>query len=108
MIVGEGQYRYEVQADWEQLPDGWVHGDVAGIATDSQDRVYVHPSRRPVQPPDAPRRRPERRHLRLGRLRQRPHPPLLTINVGDVTKTSLSRFGTWRGDCHTVQKFARV
>ena len=41
MIVGEGQYRYEVQADWEQLPNGWVHGDVAGIATDSQDRVYV-------------------------------------------------------------------
>ena len=41
MIVGEGQYRYEVQADWEQLPHGWVHGDVAGIATDSQDRVYV-------------------------------------------------------------------
>ena len=29
------------QADWEQLPQGWVHGDVAGIATDSQDRVYV-------------------------------------------------------------------
>ena len=41
MIVGEGQYRYEVMADWEQLPSGWVHGDVAGIATDSQDRVYV-------------------------------------------------------------------
>ena len=41
MIVGEGQYRYEVMADWEQLPNGWVHGDVAGIATDSQDRVYV-------------------------------------------------------------------
>jgi hypothetical protein len=41
MIVGEGQYRYEVLADWEELPNGWVHGDVAGIATDSQDRVYV-------------------------------------------------------------------
>ena len=41
MIVGEGQYRYEVMADWEQLPNGWVHGDVAGLATDSQDRVYV-------------------------------------------------------------------
>ena len=26
---------------WEQLPNGWSHGDVAGVATDSQDRVYV-------------------------------------------------------------------
>jgi sugar lactone lactonase YvrE len=41
MIVGEGAHRYEVMADWEQLPSGWIHGDVAGIATDSQNRVYV-------------------------------------------------------------------
>src|SRR6187200_2895838 len=41
MIVGEGAHRYEVMADWEQLPAGWVHGDVAGVATDSQNRVYV-------------------------------------------------------------------
>jgi hypothetical protein len=41
MIVGEGTYRYEVVEGWEQLPNGWSHGDVAGVATDSQDRVYV-------------------------------------------------------------------
>ncbi len=41
MIVGEGEYRYEVVEGWEQLPSGWSHGDVAGVATDSQDRVYV-------------------------------------------------------------------
>jgi hypothetical protein len=41
MIVGEGKYRYEFVEGWEQLPDGWFHGDVAGVATDSQDRVYV-------------------------------------------------------------------
>ena len=41
MIVGEGKLRYEVMAQWEQLPSGWSHGDVAGVATDSQDRVYV-------------------------------------------------------------------
>jgi sugar lactone lactonase YvrE len=41
MIVGEGTHRYEVIAGWEQLPNGWSHGDVAGLATDSQDRVYV-------------------------------------------------------------------
>jgi DNA-binding beta-propeller fold protein YncE len=27
--------------EWEQLPAGWSHGDVAGVATDSADRVYV-------------------------------------------------------------------
>ena len=41
MIVGEGKYRYEIVEGWEQLPAGWSHGDVAGVATDSQDRVYV-------------------------------------------------------------------
>jgi hypothetical protein len=41
MIVGEGAHRYEVVEGWEQLPSGWSHGDVAGVATDSQDRVYV-------------------------------------------------------------------
>src|SRR6187401_2010151 len=41
MIVGEGAYRYEVVEGWEQLPSGWSHGDVAGVATDAQDRVYV-------------------------------------------------------------------
>jgi hypothetical protein len=41
MIVGDGAHRYEVVEGWEQLPNGWSHGDVAGVATDSQDRVYV-------------------------------------------------------------------
>lgn len=41
MIVGEGSFRYEVAEGWEQLPEGWWHGDVADVATDSQDRVYV-------------------------------------------------------------------
>jgi DNA-binding beta-propeller fold protein YncE len=41
MIVGDGQFRYELAEGWEQLPDGWEHKDVAGVATDSRDRVYV-------------------------------------------------------------------
>src|SRR5262249_24414291 len=41
VIVGEGAYRYEVMADWEQLPAGWEHADVPGLATDSQTGVYV-------------------------------------------------------------------
>src|ERR1051326_3348627 len=39
--VGEGELTFELVPDWEQLPSGWSHGDVAGVATDSRDRVYV-------------------------------------------------------------------
>ena len=41
MIVGQETYSYDVAEGWEQLPAGWHHGDVSGVATDSQDRVYV-------------------------------------------------------------------
>ncbi len=33
--------RYQVVEGWEQLPDGFSHRDVAGVAVDSRDRVYV-------------------------------------------------------------------
>jgi DNA-binding beta-propeller fold protein YncE len=39
--VGHGQFRYEVHQRWEQLPAGWSFVEVAGVATDSADRVYV-------------------------------------------------------------------
>lgn len=32
---------YEVRQGWEQLPDGWTFVEVAGVATDSADNVYV-------------------------------------------------------------------
>jgi hypothetical protein len=32
---------FELVEGWEQLPHGWAHGDVAGVATDTGDRVYV-------------------------------------------------------------------
>src|SRR5262250_1764564 len=41
VIVGAGRFRYEALARWEQLPPGWRFGEVAGVATDSRDRVYV-------------------------------------------------------------------
>ena len=34
-------FRYEVIEGWEQLPAGYVHRDVDGVAVDSQDRVYL-------------------------------------------------------------------
>ncbi len=33
--------RFEVFEGWEQLPPGYVHRDVDGVATDSRDRVYL-------------------------------------------------------------------
>jgi DNA-binding beta-propeller fold protein YncE len=41
MVLGQGEHRYELVENWEQLPEGFRHGDVAGVSTDSQDRVYV-------------------------------------------------------------------
>jgi NHL repeat len=40
-IVGSGDLTFELVPEWERLPSGWSHGDVAGVATDSHDRVYV-------------------------------------------------------------------
>ena len=41
MIVGSGDYRYEVNADWAKLPDGWSFKEVGGIGVDNHDNVYV-------------------------------------------------------------------
>ncbi|MGI9149665.1 MAG: peptidyl-alpha-hydroxyglycine alpha-amidating lyase family protein [Chloroflexota bacterium] len=38
---GNGEYRYTLVEGWEQLPTGWTHADVAGVATDAEDRVYL-------------------------------------------------------------------
>lgn len=40
-IVGTGEFRYEAQADWAKLPEGWSFVEVVGVANDSRDRVYV-------------------------------------------------------------------
>jgi DNA-binding beta-propeller fold protein YncE len=41
VTVGTGDLRYEALARWETLPSGWGFVEVAGVATDSRDRVYV-------------------------------------------------------------------
>jgi DNA-binding beta-propeller fold protein YncE len=41
VAVGSGKFRYEALVRWEQLPPGWSFVEVAGVATDSRDRVYV-------------------------------------------------------------------
>ena len=36
-----GTIEYAVVQGWEQLPKGYVHRDVAGVAVDGEDRVYL-------------------------------------------------------------------
>ncbi len=40
-MVGSERFRYEPQPGWGRLPDGWSYVEVAGVATDSRDRVHV-------------------------------------------------------------------
>ncbi len=40
-ILGTGAFTYRVERDWAKLPDGWRFRDVAAVATDHKDRVYV-------------------------------------------------------------------
>lgn len=40
-VLGGGDYRYEPVADWASLPPEVTLGDVAGIAVDDRDRVYL-------------------------------------------------------------------
>ena len=38
---GNGNWHYEAVPGWDKLPDGWAYRDVAGVAVDSKDQVYV-------------------------------------------------------------------
>jgi hypothetical protein len=46
MIVGSGQFKYRVNADWAKLPDGWSFKEVGGVGVDGKDNVYVFTLRR--------------------------------------------------------------
>ena len=41
VILGSGEHRYRVVENWAKLPDDWEFRDVAAVAVDSKDRVYV-------------------------------------------------------------------
>lgn len=41
MATGAHKLEYEVLEGWERLPEGWSFVEVAGVAVDSRDRVYV-------------------------------------------------------------------
>jgi hypothetical protein len=40
-VLGSGEHRYRVVENWAKLPDGWNLTDVAAVAVDSKDRIYV-------------------------------------------------------------------
>ncbi|MBR0825528.1 hypothetical protein JQ596_08265, partial [Bradyrhizobium manausense] len=40
-ILGSGEHRYRVVDNWAKLPDGLQLTDVASVAVDSRDRIYV-------------------------------------------------------------------
>jgi DNA-binding beta-propeller fold protein YncE len=40
-LLGEGQFQFQVVDGWGALPEGWSYGEVAGVAVDSNDNVYV-------------------------------------------------------------------
>ena len=39
--LGDGQFTYQVEVGWEKLPPGYSWREVAAVATDAKDRVYV-------------------------------------------------------------------
>ncbi len=41
MALGQHKIEYEVLEGWERMPEGWSFVEVAGVACDSHDRVYV-------------------------------------------------------------------
>ncbi|HXR57834.1 MAG TPA: peptidyl-alpha-hydroxyglycine alpha-amidating lyase family protein [Burkholderiales bacterium] len=41
VVLGSGEHRYEVVEDWAKLPESWELKDVAAVAVDSKDQVYV-------------------------------------------------------------------
>src|SRR5258706_3355731 len=40
-ILGSGEHRYRVVENWAKLPEDWNLTDVASVAVDSKDRIYV-------------------------------------------------------------------
>lgn len=41
VILGSGEHRYRVNTEWARLPEGWEFKDVAAVAVDSRDQVYI-------------------------------------------------------------------
>jgi DNA-binding beta-propeller fold protein YncE len=40
-VLGSGEHRYRVVENWAKLPDKWEFMDVAAVAVDSKDQIYI-------------------------------------------------------------------
>jgi DNA-binding beta-propeller fold protein YncE len=47
LVVGNGDFVYDVVRPWGELPEGWSLGLVSHVATDSRDRVYFYQRKDP-------------------------------------------------------------
>ena len=41
VFLGDGEYKYKVVDNWAKLPENWTFMDVAGVAVNSKDEVFV-------------------------------------------------------------------
>src|ERR1700681_2781806 len=41
IIVGQGDYKFEIVENWAKLPDGWSFKEVAAVGVDKNDNVYA-------------------------------------------------------------------
>jgi DNA-binding beta-propeller fold protein YncE len=41
VVVGSGDFRFRVEEGWGALPDGWSFREVAAVAVDDKDQVYL-------------------------------------------------------------------
>ena len=42
LVVGTGDFVYDVFRPWGLLPAGWTFGTISHVAVDSKDRVYFY------------------------------------------------------------------
>ena len=42
MTYGSGDYTYKIDQEWGKLPDGYEFNQVAGVAIDKKDNVYLY------------------------------------------------------------------
>lgn len=42
VMIGNDPYRYRVNTDWAQLPDGYRFGTTHGVVEDATGRIYIH------------------------------------------------------------------
>ncbi|MFT5172100.1 MAG: DNA-binding beta-propeller fold protein YncE [Gammaproteobacteria bacterium] len=41
IVLGSGEFSYREERHWAKLPEGWFFDDVAAVAVDNKDQVYV-------------------------------------------------------------------